>query len=141
MFQAGMNLLIRTVITVLCGVGLYASLFMLRKTRMAEAGRLHEPSVVETQRARLLGGVPNAIVGALYYPAFAITAWIASAQWQLGLLLVVSGAAAAVSLILAYSLLFVTKMPCKYCWLAHAANWMLAICNVLLLFKLSYWHG
>jgi uncharacterized membrane protein len=35
--------------------------------------------------------------------------------------------AAGVSVVLAYSLLFVTKMPCVYCWTSHAVNWMLAV--------------
>ena len=38
--QTGEAMLLRVVITVLCGVGLYASLFMLAKTRRAELGLL-----------------------------------------------------------------------------------------------------
>ena len=130
---------IRAVITLLCGVGLYVSLFMLRKTRRAERGELREPSVVQSPRARLIGGTPNALLGALYYPAFAIAVWFATAPWQLGLLLTISGFAAVVSLALAYSLLFVTRMPCTYCWTAHGINLLLALCNTLL-FKVSYWR-
>ncbi|MDP9110956.1 MAG: hypothetical protein M3M96_04935 [Candidatus Eremiobacteraeota bacterium] len=133
-----MNLLVRTVITVLCGVGLYASIFMLRKTKRADRGELSEPSVVQQPLARLFGRIPNAALGATYYPAFAVAIWFASAPWQLALSLIPSGSAALVSAFLACSLVFVTRMPCRYCWTAHAVNWTLAICNVLLLFKISY---
>ena len=61
----------KAVITLLCGVGLYASLFMLAKTRRAERGELAEASVVQTPRARLYGGASNALLGAVYYPAVA----------------------------------------------------------------------
>jgi uncharacterized membrane protein len=37
-------------------------------------------------------------------------------------------AAGGVSAVLAYSLLFVTRMPCTYCWTSHAINWTLAFC-------------
>lgn len=120
-------MLLRMVITVLCGVGLYTSLFMLGKTRRDERGLLSEPSVVQTPRARLFGGLPNALLGALYYPLMAAGVWIALAHvpaLELALL-AVSAVAAATSLVLAYSLLFVTKMPCPYCWASHAVNWLL----------------
>ena len=133
-------MLVRTIITVLCGVGLYASLFMLRKTCRAARGELSEPSVVQTRNARLLGGIPNALFGALYYPALAAGVWVAWTPRALAPTLLASFAAAAVSLVLSHSLLFVTRMPCPYCWTAHAINWMLAICNVLLLFEISYWR-
>lgn len=132
--------MIRAVITLLCGVGLYVSLFMLAKTRRAERGELREPSVVQSPRARLFGGRPNALLGTIYYPAFAIAIWLAVAPWQLGLLLAISGFAAVVSIVLAYSLLFVTRMPCPYCWTAHVLNWLLAACTLLLFLKLSYWR-
>ena len=74
--QAGTSMLPKLIVTLLCGVGLYASLFMLAKTRRAERGQLAEPSVVETPRARLYGGVPNALVGALYYPAVGVAIWL-----------------------------------------------------------------
>ncbi|MEO9169565.1 MAG: vitamin K epoxide reductase family protein [Candidatus Baltobacteraceae bacterium] len=140
MFQAGVDLPVRTIITVFCGVGLYAAVFMLRKTKRAQRGELQEPSVVETPRARLFGGVPNALLGLLYYPAFAAAVWIASEPWELGALLAVSGGVALVSVVLAYSLLFITRMPCVYCWSAHVVNWSLFACNAFLLFKISYWR-
>lgn len=124
---------LRAIITVLCGVGLYAALFMLRKGRAAARGELSERSVVQTPRARLVGGVPNALLGAAYYPALAIATWFATSRLTLALLVVPVLAAALTSVVLAYSLLFVTRMPCVYCWTSHAVNWLLALCVVLLL--------
>ena len=123
---------LRAIITVLCGVGLYASLFMLRKGNAAARGELTERSVVQTPRARLFGSVPNALLGAAYYPALAIASWCATSHLTLALLLVPVLAAALTSVILAYSLLFITRMPCVFCWTSHAINWSLALCVVLL---------
>jgi uncharacterized membrane protein len=102
---------------------------MLAKTRRGERGELDEPSVVQSPRARLFGGTPNALVGALYYPALAAAVWLlppASRALTIALLAVVAFAAAT-SLVLAYSLLFVTRRACPYCWTAHAVNWLLVL--------------
>ena len=112
-------------ILLLCGVGLYASAFMARKAARAARGELTEPSVVESSRARSFGGTSNAAIGCAYYAALAIAAglfdiplvWSAAFTAALG--------AAAFSLYLAYSLLFVTRMPCVYCWTSHVVNWTL----------------
>jgi uncharacterized membrane protein len=117
----------KLIVTLLCGVGLYASLFMLAKTRRAERGQLAEPSVVETPRARLYGGVPNALVGALYYPAVGVAIWLVRMPVPAIILLAAVAFAAVTSLFLAYSLLFVTRRPCPICWTAHAVNWSLAL--------------
>ncbi len=121
----------------LCGVGLYASLFMLGKTWRAERGELHEPSVVQTPRARLYGGVPNALIGALYYPAVAASVWLVRSPVAADVVLAAVAFAALTSAVLAYSLLFVTRRSCPYCWTAHAVNWALLILWAWL-FKLSY---
>jgi uncharacterized membrane protein len=118
---------LRVLITVLCGVGLYASLFMLRKAIRADRGELAEPSVVQTPRARLFGGLPNAALGTAYYPALALAVWFASRPWEWEALFVIALAAAAVSVVLAYSLLFITRMSCIYCWTSHLVNWSLAV--------------
>jgi len=115
----------RVIITVLCGVGLYASLFMLRKSNRDAQGLLAEPSVVQTPRARLLAGAPNAAFGVAYYPLLAVAVWPAVAAWQIEVLLAISLVAGAVSAVLAYSLLFITKMPCAFCWTSHGINWAL----------------
>ncbi|HET9030703.1 MAG TPA: vitamin K epoxide reductase family protein [Candidatus Aquilonibacter sp.] len=130
----------RLLITILCGVGLYTSVFMLAKSGRAARGELTEPSVVQTPRARLLGGVSNAAFGIAYYLLLGLGVWLATQPWQAGLLVAASVAAAAMSVVLAYSLLFVTRMPCPYCWTSHGVNAILAICTVLNLFKIIYWH-
>jgi uncharacterized membrane protein len=123
---------LKVIMTVLCGVGLYASLFMLAKANRAKRGLLEEPSVVQTPRARLLGGAPNAGFGVAYYPLLAIALWMAAQQWELLVLLGIAILAGIVSAFLAYSLLFVTKMPCAFCWTSHGINWALIVLLLLL---------
>jgi uncharacterized membrane protein len=124
---------IRGVITLLCGVGLYASLFMLNKTRQAARGELSSPSVVKTPRAHLFG-VPNSLLGALYYVMLAIAIWFADGRIIQLILLVAALAAAATSAYLAYSLLFLTRRECPYCWTSHVVNWsLLLLCGWLFL--------
>jgi len=128
---------LRTIVTMLCGVGLYASVFMLRKGALAARGELAEPSVVQTPRARLFGGVPNAWIGAWYYPALGVAIWLAADRSELLILFVAALTAAGVSVVLAYSLLFVTRMPCVYCWTSHIVNWTLAVCVAILIVSAS----
>ena len=80
-------------ITVLCGVGLYASLFMLAKSRRAQRGELTEASVVQTPRARLLGGIPNAAFGIVYYLVLGVGIWFAPTPWEAAVLAAASLAA------------------------------------------------
>ncbi|MGH7738181.1 MAG: vitamin K epoxide reductase family protein [Candidatus Tyrphobacter sp.] len=124
-------MVVSSVITVLCGVGLYASLFMLGKARQAERGLLAEPSVVQSPRARLLAGTPNASFGVCYYVLAAAFAWLPAPPAVAVPVMVAVLAAAATSLFLAYSLLFVTKRSCPYCWSAHAVNWLLVFLFLL----------
>jgi uncharacterized membrane protein len=104
-------------------VGLYASLFMLRKTVRAQRGGLDAPSVVTEPQARLFGGIPNALIGSLYYPLLACAVWSARSyavlRWPIACAVC---AAAGTSAFLAYSLAFVTKRGCRYCWTSHAVN-------------------
>ncbi|MBV8599935.1 MAG: vitamin K epoxide reductase family protein, partial [Candidatus Eremiobacteraeota bacterium] len=95
----------------LCAVGIYASAFMAEKARRAERGQLAEPSVVQTPRARLLGRVPNAIVGLIYYPCVAVAVAL-PVDILRELAFVASLLAATMSIALAYSLLFVTRRSC-----------------------------
>jgi uncharacterized membrane protein len=120
-------MLLRVVITVLCGVGLYAALFMLGKTRRAERGLLQEASVVQLPAARLYGGLPNALLGSLYYPALALAVWFGQGRIVSLIVLSIVAFAAATSGVLAYSLLFITKRPCPFCWTAHVVNWTLLV--------------
>src|SRR5580692_3223355 len=117
-------MIVRVVITVLCGVGLYTSLFMLRKSIRAARGEIRGPSVVKSPRAHLFG-VPNSLLGSLYYPAVAVTAWLVRSPLAAVVLLLVVLAAAATSVVLAYSLLFITRRECPFCWTSHAINWTL----------------
>ena len=111
-------------VTLLCAAGFYASALMWRKSQRAARGQLTEPSVVESGRARLLGGIPNAAFGLVYYPAVAV-AVTAGGRLPVQLALVAGVAAAAMSLVLAYSLLFITRRWCALCWLSHGINWAL----------------
>jgi uncharacterized membrane protein len=120
-------MVVRAIITVLCGVGLYTALFMLAKTRRAERGDLAGPSVVKTPRARLFGGVSNALVGCAYYPLVAVAVWFVRSPAADAALLAAVAFAAVTSAFLAYSLLFVTRRACPYCWTAHAVNWALLL--------------
>lgn len=132
-----MDLALRLVITLLCGVGLYTSLFMLNKTRRAERGELRERSIVQSPRARIFGGLPNALFGSIYYPALAAAVWLVGSPLWEAAVLSAAGLAAATSLWLGYSLLFITRRPCPYCWTAHAINWSL-LPLLVWLFQQSY---
>ncbi len=123
--------MIRVTILLLCALGAYASAFMYRKALRASRGELSEPSVVETPRARAVGGVSNAAIGLLYYVAVAACVAFLSVPAVWAAVFTASLAAAAFSAYLAYSLTFVTRMPCAYCWTGHAVNLTLP---VLLLF-------
>lgn len=118
-------LLVRTVISVLCAVGFYASVFMLTKSMRAVRGTLTEPSIVQTERASLYFGMPNSLIGLVYYAALAAVSWLAHGTVLLALALAATLVAAGTSAYLAYSLLFITKRSCPYCWTAHSINWML----------------
>lgn len=131
---------IRIVVTVLTAFGLYASLFMQRKAQRAKQGLLEEPSVVQTSRARLIFGLTNASFGIAYYLALGIGIWFVTQPWQAAIALAASLAAGAMSVYLAHSLLFVTKMPCPYCWASHTINWLLVLCNLFGLIKISHWQ-
>jgi len=119
-------MVMRTVITLLCGVGLYVSLFMLNKSRRAARGEVKGPSVVKTPRAHLFG-VPNSLLGTIYYPALAAAVWLARGNIAQSLLLVAMLGAAATSAYLAYSLLYITRRECPYCWTSHAVNWSVLV--------------
>ena len=79
----------------------------------------------------LFGGIPNAALGTAYYPALALAVWFAARPWEWGALFAIALAAAGVSAILAYSLLFITRMSCVYCWTSHIVNWSLAVSLLL----------
>ncbi|HEV3195733.1 MAG: vitamin K epoxide reductase family protein [Candidatus Cybelea sp.] len=129
-------MIVRAVITLLCGVGLYTSLFMLAKSRRAERGELRGPSVVKTARAHLFG-VQNSLLGSIYYPALAVAIWFVHPVLGTALVLAATFFAAITSAVLAYSLLFLTRRECPYCWTAHAVNWSLLILSCGLFWRAS----
>ena len=105
---------------------------MARKTARAERGQRDEPSVVQSARARAIGRVPNAWLGLVYYAGLALAVPFIGVPLVWAGALVAGLLAASLSLYLAYSLLFVTRMPCVYCWTGHAVNWSLLLLLVLL---------
>ena len=120
-------ILLRAIVSLLCAVGFYASVFMLRKSIRAKHGEIKGPSVVKSPRSRLFAGLPNALFGVIYYIAVAAVTWLAHARVFFILAELAALFAAATSAYLAYSLLYVTKKQCPYCWTAHAVNWSLAL--------------
>ncbi len=119
-------MIFQVTILLLCGVGLYASAFMTRKAARAARGELNDVSVVATPRARTLGA-PNGAIGLAYYAALACATWLFAFPVVWWLSLAAAAGAACFSAYLAYSLLFVTRMPCVYCWTSHVANWFLLV--------------
>jgi uncharacterized membrane protein len=112
------------VVACLCLVGLYVSSIMLRKHGQGERGELTEPSVVMTATAQATG-VPNSLLGLVYYAAVLVMTPFLSHPVIWMIAVVASVLASAFSLYLAYSLLFVTRMPCPFCWTGHIINWLL----------------
>jgi uncharacterized membrane protein len=126
-------MVVRVLITLLCGVALFAALFMLNKSRRAARGEIKGPSVVKSPRADLFG-IPNSLLGAIYYPALAVAVWTIHGPIAALGVLIVTLAAAATSAYLAYSLIFITRRGCPYCWTAHLVNWsLLALCCYIFL--------
>jgi len=118
--------ILRIAITALCAAGFYVAVAMLRKSLLAERGELAGPSVVEEAHARLFFGTPNALWGTLYYPLLVAAVWLEPTAPALRWIAIAAvAAAAATSLFLAYSLLFITKRECPYCWTSHVVNWLL----------------
>ncbi len=112
----------RETVVAASAVGIYVSQHMYRKARRAARGELTERSVVETPAAGLFFKAPNALFGLAYYAALLASTPFANAP---GVRPARRGAAllaAATSGYLGYSLLFVTRMPCPFCWTGHAAN-------------------
>src|SRR5664279_4426856 len=103
--------------TALCaGAGLYVAQYMYRKSRRAEKGELDEPSVVERPAARSLFGIPTAAFGLIYYGLQLAALPVRETKAVRRGVLAASSLALAQSLYWMYSLLFVTRMPCAYCW-------------------------
>lgn len=105
---------------------------MQQKAVLARRGELTEASVVQTPRARLIGSIPNSAFGLAYYGLLAIAAFFLDVPAVHLAALAAATLAAATSIYLAYSLLFVTRMPCPFCWTGHVTNWLLFVLLLLL---------
>jgi uncharacterized membrane protein len=116
---------VKYLVVALCAVGLYVSIVMQSKAIRARAGTIDEPSVVQTPRATVIGRVPNSTIGIAYYALLAIAAFFLDVPAVRVGALAAAALAAAMSVYLAYSLLFVTRMPCAKCWTGHVVNWTL----------------
>jgi uncharacterized membrane protein len=119
------HLLLAALIDALCLVGLYAALYMTAKAARYARGELTEPSVVQQPPARAIGGIPNSVFGITYYCLLLVAAWWLAVPLVYNAALVASLVASAFSFYLAYSLLFVTRMACVFCWTGHVVNWTL----------------
>ena len=109
-------------VTAAAVVGLYASQHMYRKALRARRGELAEPSVVETPAGNFFLGQPNALLGLAFYGALLVTTPFAHDRSVRRGRAAASTLAFASSIYLGYSLLFVTRMACPYCWTSHAMN-------------------
>ena len=80
-------------------------------------------TIVFTPRARVFG-VPNSVLGQLFYPLLAIVAVAGTLDEPLIrlVLLGVSGVTVLLGAYLTYSLLFVTRVNCVLCFTSHALN-------------------
>ena len=112
-------------VIVCCFAGYIASRNMHLKAEADRRGELRERSVVQSPRARLFGGIDNAMLGLAYYPAVATASFFFGNPIVRISALVAASAAMAVSVYLLYSLFFITKMRCTNCVLANGANILL----------------
>ena len=80
--------------------------------------------VVHTPRAKLFG-VPNSVFGIILYPYLILFFLGVPLPWWVAF--VGTGLAVVRSIYLAYSLLFITRIPCPLCFTTHAINIFLFI--------------
>ena len=83
-------------------------------------------TVLETPRAKLVG-IPNSVFGMFMYAYLILESWFFFPS-IIGLILL--AAAVLRSIYLAYSLLFVTKIPCPLCFTSHGINLVLFLLYV-----------
>jgi uncharacterized membrane protein len=95
--------------------------------RFCRLGETTCARVIDSPRARVFG-LPNSLLGVFYYLAvIGIVVWgQAPAVVEIGLKTVAWGTVG-LGLFLAYSLLFMTRIPCALCFTAHAINLGLAL--------------
>ncbi len=79
-------------------------------------------SIVFTPQARVFG-VPNSVLGQLFYVALLLGAWRGWLDGPFGdAYLVVSGVTVLLAVYLSYSLLFVIRVRCALCFASHGIN-------------------
>ncbi|MEO7994430.1 MAG: vitamin K epoxide reductase family protein [bacterium] len=136
-----MDQLLWTIVAVASAIGLGASLYVIRFTGLGPATpssadaacSLTDPgkcaTLFQLPTARLIKGIPNASLGLIFYTVTLVTA-MASFAWSIPpiwVLLLLAGAigACVMSVVLAYRLLFVLKVPCVACFIGHGSNLVL----------------
>jgi uncharacterized membrane protein len=90
-------------------------------------------SIVRVPDAAVLGP-PNSVLGVAYYLAalgLSVARLATGKWWFLPWLAAASAVAAAISLYLAWRLIFRIRVPCPLCFAAHAANWAIAVALAL----------
>jgi uncharacterized membrane protein len=123
----------------LAGIGLYIAAYftlvyyglLAANTRlMPSVCRLEDrtcQTVLRTKYARLFG-VPNSLLGVLYYAAVIV---LLSGGWTAApigtVLIVVAWCTVAVGLFLVYSLFFIIRIPCPLCLAGHTINLLVAL--------------
>lgn len=109
---------------------------MYAKSLRAERGTLDEPSIVEESHARLFFGIPNSLFGCIYFPSLLAGVLLYAPLQSVAapaalvmrwLVLAALAAATGTSLFLAYSLAFITKRRCPFCWTSHIVNLLLLL--------------
>lgn len=135
-----MNAIQEAVLAVAIGFGFVAALAALYGRYRVLPAFLTGPNICKreeggcqvlfrTPNAALLR-VPNSALGALYYPLLAAGSLLG---WPIGLLLIGSSAAFAMTLWLAW-ILVRDKLECRICWTGHVCNtaiWLVLLVRVL----------
>ena len=120
----------------LCGIGLWISFYFTGVSyrwfspnvkwipRFCQLKEASCQLVIETPRAKLFG-IPNSVYGIGLYAYLMLFFLGTPLPWLLGFL--GTGFAVLRSIYLAYSLLFVTRIPCPLCFTSHGINLFLFI--------------
>lgn len=108
----------------------YYGLLEANTKLMPKVCQLEERScktVLGTRYARVFG-VPNSLLGVLYYPIVitVILGGFTAASISISLI-VIAWFTVALGLVLAYALFFIIRIPCPLCLTGHAINLTLAI--------------
>ena len=109
--------------------GVYCQWFSPHALWIPKVCRLTEKScltVLDTPRAKIFG-VPNSAFGIVIYSYLILGAFFFSPMIGLALI----SLALLRSLYLAYSLIFITKIPCVLCFTSHAINLLLFLLHLV----------